>query len=102
MYGGLLSFLQYLEKIDLKETLAPLNEFKKTNAIYSVADIITHLVPGWAADCSRLYHFDFLFQDALFQSLNGGKSPHYSLLSEDLIRLAQVDCKLSEKLNTFR
>ncbi|SHF58948.1 hypothetical protein SAMN02745208_02327 [Heyndrickxia coagulans DSM 1 = ATCC 7050] len=56
-----------------------------------LSKIFVYLIAGWMADCSRMFHFQSLQNDPLIRAFLGGKCPHYTLLSKDLLRLEKIE-----------
>ncbi len=90
-FSGILPFLQFLERMKIQQTFRGFDCLKKDNAKFPLSKIFVYLIAGWMADCSRMFHFQSLQNDPLIRAFLGGKCPHYTLLSKDLLRLEKIE-----------
>lgn len=90
-FSGILPFLQFLERMKTQQTFRGFDCLKKDNAKFPLSKIFVYLIAGWMADCSRMFHFQSLQNDPLIRAFLGGKCPHYTLLSKDLLRLEKIE-----------
>ncbi|MEK4005505.1 IS1380 family transposase [Paenibacillus sp. FSL H3-0333] len=87
--GGSKIFLEYLEKIKLRQVLHTVSGGKARNARFPVHHILLYLIIGWVLGCERLFHFRRWQKDSLLKRFLGGRCPHHSLLYKELARLAK-------------
>lgn len=86
-FAGSKVILTFLETIGLSQALKTLGFAKAANAVFPTHRILQYLIIGWLLGCERLFHFKSLQSDALVAHALGGRLPHHSLLSKELLRL---------------
>ncbi|WP_342477619.1 IS1380 family transposase [Paenibacillus sp. FSL H7-0350] len=96
--GGSKIFLNYLEKIKLRQVLHTVSGDKARNARFSMHHILLYLIVGWVLGYERLFHFRRWQKDSLLQRFLGGRCPHHSLLYKELARLAKMNPHIQTQL----
>lgn len=90
--------LAFLETIGLYPSLQKLGLAKAANALFPTSRIFQYLIIGWLLGCERLFHFSSLQGDALLQHALGGRLPHHSLLSKEMLRFGVAHGELAPAL----
>ena len=100
-YGGSKVYLEYVEKIKLADALKTIFCSKARNRLFPLHRIFLYLLIGWTLGCERLFQFRRLQNDSLLRLFLGGRCPHHSLLSKELIRLGKENPTIRDELRSI-